>query len=330
MLQKLTREFASHGMPIHCDIYTEDDYPTDTPVFLYFHSGGLVGWSRTVIPPWVVQMCWKRKWPLISPSYRLMPQTGSKGLMEDVFAAYEFARSWQAPDGAKRRVIAGGSSGGFFPCTLLAHHHPQKPLALLSIQGINSFRHEFFNSSTMLTPEPIPDSVMAPIIAGPTVIGETPDGSPSVFSVDKLRADGSRNVDFKPPLVPAASNDSDNSADLRGMLYDYYIYKNQWVELLGNIDPGYAWAKEDSQESRARVAKWPPTVVFHGNQDYDVVLGVSEEMRDCLGPEKVTLLIADGQEHLYELRKFIEDDEPGMDTVRQAVACLDGIVKDSF
>lgn len=215
---------------------------------------------------------------------------------------------------------------GFFPCAMLAHHNSVKPLALLSIQGINSFRHKFFNSSTMLTPEPIPDSVMAPIIAGPIVIGETPPGDPSAFDVDKLRPDGSRNPDYKAPHVPETSSDADDLDNLRGMLYDYYIYKNQWVELLGDIDPGYSWAKEDTEEAKARVKAWPPTVVFHGNADYDVVLGVSEEMRDSLGADKVKLLVAEGREHLYELKKFIDDDAPGMDTVKEAVKCLDEIV----
>jgi acetyl esterase/lipase len=56
MLQKLTQEFANHGMPILCDIYTDTDYPADTPVVLYFHAGGLVGWGRTAVPPWLVQV----------------------------------------------------------------------------------------------------------------------------------------------------------------------------------------------------------------------------------------------------------------------------------
>ncbi|KAF5134042.1 hypothetical protein E5D57_004673 [Metarhizium anisopliae] len=254
-----------------------------------------------------------------------MPQTTSKGLMEDVDAAYEFARNWRA-DGKKRRVIAAGSSGGFFPCAMLAHHNPVKPLALLSAQGINSFRHSFFNSSTMLTPEPIPDSVMAPIIAGPVVVGETRPGDPSAFDVGQLTPDGSRNADYKPPARPQTPDDSDDAARLRGMLYDYYTHKNQWVELLGDVDPGYAWAKEDAAGAKARVEAWPPTVIFHGNADYDVELAVSEEMRDSLGEDKVTLLVAEGQGHLYDLTKFIEDDAPGMDTVREAVRCLDGIV----
>ncbi|KAG8419626.1 hypothetical protein J3458_004482 [Metarhizium acridum] len=96
-------------------------------------------------------------------------------------------------------------------------------------QGINSFRHNFLNSSTMLTLKPIPASVMAPITAGPIVIGETPPGDPSAFDINKLGPDGSRNPDYKSPPRPETPDDSTrDAADLRGMLYHCYTYKNQW------------------------------------------------------------------------------------------------------
>lgn len=112
MIQKETKIYAHHGMDLTCDIYTRDKTPTDAPVFLYFHPGGLVGWGRDVIPPWLVQMCLHRNWPLISPSYRLLPQTGAGGLVEDAKAAYAFARNWNTQPGTSRRVIVGGASGG--------------------------------------------------------------------------------------------------------------------------------------------------------------------------------------------------------------------------
>lgn len=56
MLNKITKQFAHHGMPLNCDIYAQDDYPAENPVFLYFHGGGLVGWGRTAVPPWLVQV----------------------------------------------------------------------------------------------------------------------------------------------------------------------------------------------------------------------------------------------------------------------------------
>ena len=56
MLQKTTKEFANHGISLQCDIYADDDCSRNTPVFLYFHPGGLVAYGRTAVPPWLVQV----------------------------------------------------------------------------------------------------------------------------------------------------------------------------------------------------------------------------------------------------------------------------------
>lgn len=56
MVHKLTEEYANHGMSLKRDIYTDNDYPKDAPVFLYFHPGGLVDGNRDLIAPWLVQV----------------------------------------------------------------------------------------------------------------------------------------------------------------------------------------------------------------------------------------------------------------------------------
>ncbi|KAL5093339.1 hypothetical protein Trisim1_011144 [Trichoderma cf. simile WF8] len=321
MVQKITQEYANHGLLLKCDIYTQDDYPKTNPVFLYFHPGGLVDGNRDVIAPWLVQACIQRKWPLISPSYRLLPQAGGQGLLEDATAAYEFAQNWDTLASSKRSVIVGGASGGYFMASLIAHHCQPKPLALFSIQGINTFHHPFFNSSIQTAGEEIPHDSMEKYIAGPIQVGEMPIDE-STFVLDKLTPDGAKNPSFTPPMPAAGTSSADNT--YRGMLYDYYTFDNSFLSIVGSVDPGYQWGK--LPESKDRVAQWPQTVIFHGNKDPDVELNVSEDMRDCLGEDRVTLIIADGQPHLYELEKFIEDDAPGMDAVREAVARLDEIV----
>ncbi|TFB03017.1 hypothetical protein CCMA1212_005478 [Trichoderma ghanense] len=333
-IRKITQEYATHGIPLECDIYTTDNAPGNSPVFLYFHPGGLVGGNRDLIAPWLVQICIQRKWPLISPSYRLLPQARGQGLLEDASAAYDFAQNWNTQQaGPRRKVIVGGASGadliqwrmtkGFFMAALIAHHCHPKPLALLSIEGINTFRHRFFNSSILIPDEEISHASVEKYIAGPVEVGDMkPDES--TFVLDKLTPEGAKNPDFTPPKVPEnASPDESN----RGLLYDYYTFNNSFVDLVGDVDPGYQWAKQP--DAKDRVAQWPKTVIFHGNNDPDVELNVSEDMRDCLGEDKVTLIVADGQPHLFELEKFIEDDIPGMDAVRQAVAKLDEVVASS-
>ena len=55
-LTKSTHTFATHEIPLECDVYEAPDYPTDSPVLLFFHSGGLVAGSRRNVPPWLVQV----------------------------------------------------------------------------------------------------------------------------------------------------------------------------------------------------------------------------------------------------------------------------------
>ncbi|KAF4459460.1 hypothetical protein FALBO_13787 [Fusarium albosuccineum] len=320
MLSKSTHVYANHDIPVECDVYTQDA-TSDTHVFLYFHPGGLVGWGREFIAPWLVQACLQRKWTLISASYRLMPQVGAHGLLEDVKAAYGFAREWAAKDGRERPVIVGGASAGFFTSAVIANHCSPPPLALFAISGIHTFRHSFFNSSTLILPEPIEYSDMAEFIAGPIEVGKNDEGSIATFELDKLLADGSKNPNYKAPETPVVPNPPKYT---RGALYEYYIYKNAWVDLLGEIDPGYTWAQ--NPDNGERVKSWPPTVLLHGDADRHVPLDIPQKMQECLGDDKVKLVVAEGQEHLFETFYYLEDDKPGMDQVRMALKCLDDIV----
>jgi acetyl esterase/lipase len=55
----------------------------------------------------------KNQWPLISASYRLLPQVDGEGLLQDAEAAYAFAKKLGISDNeAERRVIAAGASAG--------------------------------------------------------------------------------------------------------------------------------------------------------------------------------------------------------------------------
>ena len=109
-LHKSTHTITVHDMPLQCDVYDTPDYPNDSPVFLFFHAGGLVCGARIIMPPWLVQLCFRRKWPLVSASYRLLPQANGDAMLADARAAYEFAQTLGGAHG--RPVIVGGASAG--------------------------------------------------------------------------------------------------------------------------------------------------------------------------------------------------------------------------
>lgn len=57
MLEKITKVYADHGMPLECDVYTVAAPDPDAPVALFFHAGALSGWGRDCVPPWLAQVC---------------------------------------------------------------------------------------------------------------------------------------------------------------------------------------------------------------------------------------------------------------------------------
>ncbi|MBE3043252.1 hypothetical protein IMZ48_11915, partial [Candidatus Bathyarchaeota archaeon] len=197
--------------------------------------------------------------------------------------------------------------------SLTAHHNlTPRPLALLSITGIATFQHPFFSSSACPLPAPPSESDVAAHLSGPITVGVLPSGTLTVFTLDKLTPDGAKNDVYTPP-APAPGVRSN-----RGDLYDYYLFHNLFPVLVGDIDPGYG--------PGTQVADWPPTVLIHGNADPDVALDVSLHMHENLGGDKVKLFVAEGQGHLFEDVSWWEDETEGMGVVREAVACLDGIV----
>ncbi|OLN87581.1 hypothetical protein CCHL11_06108 [Colletotrichum chlorophyti] len=305
-LTKTTHVFARHIIPLECDVYSSKDYSASSPVFLYFHSGGLVTGSRACVPPWLAQV-------------------RASGLLADARAAYKFAEQWGTSGDAavKRKVIVGGGSAGFFMASLTAHHTNPPPIALLSVTGITTFRHPFFNSSVLLTPEPIIEEQMAHHLSGPVSVGTTSANNPQIFHLEKLLLTGAKNTTFSTPAVPI-TDDGNTDEFPRGCLYDYYLHKNKFLDLVGEVDPGYEWAKLDS--SMHRVTAWPPTTIIQGDADDHVDLAVSTHMVDCLGESKVKLFLAKGQPHRYEATRFLEDDIQGMDAVRMAVSNLEADV----
>lgn len=197
-------------------------------------------------------------------------------------------------------------------------------MALLGICGVYTFQHPFFESSTLLLPEPIEDADVAEFISRPMEVGKQAAGSPATFTLDKLLPDGSKKADYEaaPQAPPPVTQDPPKHP--RGDLFEYYVYKNAWPGLVGDVDAGYAWAKEPG--SGRRVEGWPPTILIHGDADLHVPLECAEQMRECLGGGKVGLFVANGQRHLFERLCFLEDDEPGMSAVRDALKCFDDIV----
>jgi hypothetical protein len=212
------------------------------------------------------------------------------------------------------------ATGCFLAC-LIGHHANTKPLAILSITGIPTFRHPFFQSSVLLVPEPIKEEEVERYIAAPVSVGM--NASRASFYMDSLLASGEKNPDWVPPLGKPEGFRGD---DGRGMLYDYYLYENMFLPLVGEADPGFDWATQES--GKEKLAKWPVTVLIQGDADVDVSPDVSASVAKALGPRAV-FCEAKGQEHLFECASWIKDETSGMEAVRRAVKAVDKAVEDN-
>jgi hypothetical protein len=205
--------------------------------------------------------------------------------------------------------------------SLLGHHAIPKPIALLSITGIPTFQHRFFRSSTLLTPEALTEADMARHLNGPVEIGTPETNGNSAFYLGKLTSEGKANRSFMPPM-PVGSTGDDCP---RGYLYDYYLYWNKYPDMVREVDPGFGTPDEPPSVEFRKA--WPTTIIIQGDDDYDVSMDVSSHMADSMGEDKVKLFLAAEQGHLFEHRRFIEDIDVAMNTVREAVKCLDSVVQ---
>ncbi len=216
--------------------------------------------------------------------------------------------------------------------SLITHHVTLKPVALLGISGIPTFQHPFFRSSILLPPVPITDGEVEGFVSGPAVVGSAPAYSPSPFyAIEYLLPFAERKSAYVTRPAKAPTSTVAPRVLSRECLYDYYLHRNAFVDLVGDLDPGFAWAKDVGDELHAeKLECWPPTIFIQGDQDSDVSADVTMSTVDSLGSEKAKLFRAEGQGHLFEATLYLEDESPAMDVVREAIQALDLCVRSSL
>ncbi|KAK9417670.1 hypothetical protein SUNI508_01427 [Seiridium unicorne] len=148
---------------------------------------------------------------------------------------------------------------------------------------------------------------MLPFINGPVEIGATPAYDKAAFSVHQILSSGQKNTDYSAPERPTG-NPPSNGWD-RGCLYDYYLYRNAYLSLVGDVDPRYEQFKDNAD----RLKSWPLPILIQGNKDYNVSVNVTLHTIEKLGSTKAKLFLADKQGHLFEATSFLEDDTAAMD-----------------
>lgn len=209
--------------------------------------------------------------------------------------------------------------------TLVAHHCTPKPLALLASSGIPTFRHPFFNSSVLIPPVPTTKDQVEHLVAEPVSVGTCPS---SVFDVDMLLPSGAKNPRFdaasQPPL------DRKGQDPNRGILYDYFVYRDDFLSYVGMVDPGFDWAADTANDdAQKKLEDWPRTTLLQGDADDDVDKTVCASVAQLLG-SRASLLMAKGGGHRFGRTSFLEDDGIGMDEIRSATRELENNVKSAL
>ncbi|PYI01612.1 alpha/beta-hydrolase [Aspergillus sclerotiicarbonarius CBS 121057] len=132
---KHTHVYTTHqATDLHLDVYiTQPVEPKiPKPIILWLHGGYLITGSRNAIPKWLLNYAIAHQWPLVSPDYRVLPESTGFHTIEDVLSAY----TWVAQSlnqlhpecraDPTRIIVAGASAGGW--CALVSALHFSTPV----------------------------------------------------------------------------------------------------------------------------------------------------------------------------------------------------------
>ncbi|KAJ7188114.1 Alpha/Beta hydrolase protein [Mycena filopes] len=109
------------GLELVLDVFLPET-ATETskvPVLVWWHGGGLLQGTRKAVSPHHLRAPTKHNICLVSPDYRLAPQTRIPGILADCKAAMDFIRSpeFAAATGnrvdSSKMVVSGSSAGGW-------------------------------------------------------------------------------------------------------------------------------------------------------------------------------------------------------------------------
>jgi len=252
-----------------CDIKADVYRPGGSqirPAVMLIHGGAMIFNSREWVNPIQVERYLQAGCVVVSIDYRLAPETKLPAIVQDVKDAYRWMRE-KGPKlfriDAGRIAVVGDSAGGFLALMSGFCLNPP-PKAVVSFYGYGDIRW---------TNRPAPE------------YGER---------VEKDRAYGviDRKVLSESPLYP------------RVEFYNYCRQNGLWMKEVVGLDPVRDRQRFDSLVPIKHVtARFPPTLLLHGDQDIDVPYSESVRMAAELKRHRVThrLITMKGYNHLFDV-----------------------------
>ncbi|KAH8924312.1 alpha/beta-hydrolase [Atractiella rhizophila] len=281
--------------PLLMDVHPSDVYVEGgNPLAFYFHSGGLTGGRRDgFFPQWLADFANQRGVHVASADYRLIPSCTVADIIEDVKDIYEFVRS---EDGLQRELekrglgrvdknkllVTGGSAGVYCALQLTLHllssasKHPP-PLGFLNLYGELDIGARQHNHPPFSLPEEyryLWDNNRAPVTGTDVKWFYTPVEECS-NAVEREEAD---QTTLTSKLFAA------------GILADAFTSSD-------SLSRALAEQKDDSLETQAATipselhcffpllqipSSFPPTLIFHGEQDAAIQISESERFAEKL------------------------------------------------
>lgn len=253
MATPLTVTFSTIGsLSIKLDIYLPHTPASDVPILLWFHGGGLLQGCRTRIAPHTVLSAQKYGHVLISPDYRLAPQTPVEDILQDALDSLSWIQN-KLPQELEAsgvtvdtsRIAVSGSSAGGYLAFLVGLYSEIRPKAVLAMYPITNPLGEFFAK-----PQPIPKGQYL----DETLISPFLD----------------RNAD------QVSENDPSSP---RQTLYLYMLKSANLASLLSIKAGDDRYIVADQLRRRGN---YPPTYIVHGDADRSVGVEQSDEVVQAL------------------------------------------------
>ncbi|KAJ7780542.1 Alpha/Beta hydrolase protein [Mycena maculata] len=274
------------GLEISLDVFLPES-ATETskaPVLIWWHGGGLLQGTRKALSPHHLTAPAKHNICIVSPDYRLAPQTRFPGILADCKAALDFVRSpaFALTTGnrvdATKIVTSGSSAGGwlsFLAGTGIGYAacglDPPAPVAgITALYPISDLADPFWTTKqhpVSYMPRIVPDEEVAPFI--------DPTAEKVSFSV----------MDSK-----------------RSVFYHYMVQEGILEELLleGTNIPASAFAVGPALKTGKFAV--PPTYIIHGSIDDKVPARQARDVVAALEELKVDYIYEElpGVDHLFD------------------------------
>jgi len=280
------------GLDVPLDIYLPaDESLVSLPILVWFHGGGLLQGSKGRVAPHMLRAVDKYGLVLVSADYRLAPQVGLPGILEDVRDAIKWTTMTLPtllPTGkldTARVCVSGSSAGGYIAL-----------LAGLPISGVTPKPKVLFPIYPITNP-------LGPFFVTPQrPVGWPTDGH--LYTEEEL----AEHLDPKSKVVTDTHGRVDGVVDRsnRQNLYTYMVQEANLAHLLFVNAPG---AKPEDYIIADHITKdFPPSYIVHG--DIDHFVGVEQAQRVVEAFQKA------GVEYEYDEPKGLEhgfDNEPSVD-----------------